>query len=253
MPKRIFSMSLTIQSILFATCSFTIILVSTVSFAGKLNPETGETCVGLDCTDLGDVDIPDTPDTGLIRVSTVETYDCSDLETNKIHFAVDWLKTNLSGLDERMGSNGLMAWPGNSRNKFADKLEKELKFYCISGKDKCDDLLGIVYPVLAQKRINLCTNSIRDDADGRDILRKASYVHVIAHETGHLIRFNEHRNNCIDLYSNPRFSQSVGLAAEYAYRGLTYNAADFSCASTQTDWEDIVDNKLKESPVEVKK
>lgn len=230
---------------------FTLLIAPVAStLAGKIDFDTGNTCWGVDCADQSgsgsesaDNNENDTIDTDTIntdasdtannplRLSNVETTDCGNLETNKIHIAVDWLQGNLNEVDKQMGRNGLMDWPGNSRENFEEKLDKKLKFHCINEKDKCGDLLGIVYPVFAQKRINLCTNSIRASADSSDRSRQSMYVHVVAHEIGHLIRLNKHRSKCTDMLNNPRFSQSVGFAAGHAYRGDTYNANNFSCIS----------------------
>ena len=50
---------------------------------------------------------------------------------------------------------------------------------------------------------------------------------------------------------------SLGLAAESAHRGITYDADNFVamyCGSpSAASWEDIIDNKLKEPPVTVQK
>ncbi len=170
-----------------------------------------------------------------VSAGTIKTYDCSETEAKKIKDAVSWLKNNLGKIDQKMGKNKLMDWPGNSRTKFKNKLDKTLKFYCISHKSKCGAdpkkpgyLLGKVYPVFAQKRVNLCTNNIRTYAKkwGRDKL--SIYIHVIAHEIGHLVRVNGHRNKCADKYTKPRFSQSLGLASEYAHAGDTYNSNDYT-------------------------
>ncbi len=219
------------------------------AYAGKSNPKTGEKCQGLDCVS------PKKSGNSSVRIGTVQTIDCNELEENKIHSAVNWLKQNLSALDQQMGKNKLVEWPGNSRKKFKKKLGKKLKFVCISQKKKCGKLLGIVYPVVAQKRINLCTNSIRDYADGWAIPRGAAYAHVIAHEIAHLVRLNAHRNQCRDKYVKPRFSRTLGLAAEYAFRGMTYQASDFdsACPSSKAASMDIIENKLKSPKLQSKK
>jgi hypothetical protein len=223
--------------------------------AGIENQETGEQCWGGDCSHMNDGPSGgggSTPgDSGL---ANVETNDCSALETEKIEFAVAWLSENLSAIDDQMGRNGLMDWPGNSRENFKDKLSKELKFYCINEKNKCDDggLKGIVHPVVAQKRINLCTQNIREDADARGIDRQSRYIHTIAHEIGHLVRINAHRNDCREEFTDPRFSTALGVAAESAHRGVDYDADEFIAlycpAASMPDWEDIVEEKKNNEP-----
>lgn len=230
------------------------LLISVNASAGKKNTDTGEKCIGLECPDLEDTKIPDRPPSSTVWVANVETYGCIDLERNKIHIAVDWLSHHMNAIDGQMGRNSLLDWPGNSRENFEEKLEKTLKFHCINEKDKCNGLLGIAYPIVAQKRVNICANSIRDQADRLKIPRKALYVHVVAHEIGHLVHLNSHRSACADYYTNPRFSQSLGLAAEFAYRGLTYDASDavdLFCSRPRTSSEDIIENKLKTPPIKV--
>ncbi|MCI0506157.1 MAG: hypothetical protein L0Z73_08605 [Gammaproteobacteria bacterium] len=229
------------------------IIVHPDAYAAKSNPETGEKCQGLECVGI-ETSSNNSGDSKL-RLSNVDVESCNELEENKIHFAVDWLQKNLPAIDAQMGRNGLISWPDNSRENFADKLRKDLKFVCISEKNKCDDLLGIVYPVVAQKRINLCTSSIRDNAAKRGINNKTLYVHVVAHEVGHLVRLNKHRNNCAERYTNPRFSQSLGLAAESAYLGVTYDATPFvnGCSPPKTSGQDIIENKLQPPPMTVNK
>jgi hypothetical protein len=153
-----------------------------------------------------------------------------------------------------MGRNGLMSWPGNSRANFDEKLDRQLKFYCINDKNKCEDgsLKGIVHPVVAQQRINLCSQNIRDDADARGISRQSFYIHVIAHEIAHLVRINAHHSSCSEEFTNPRFSGALGLAAEAAHRGVNYDADEFLAwycpATPQPDWRDIVEDKRNNQP-----
>jgi hypothetical protein len=229
--------------------------------AGIENQATGEQCWGQDCSDMDGVSQPSSGAGAAddARLPNVDVYDCNDGETDKIHESVRWLQDNLSALDAKMGRDGLMDWPGDSRANFEEKLSKPLKFYCINHKNKCtrqrDTMLGKVYPGVAQKRVNLCTQNMRDVADLLAIDRQALYVQVVAHEIAHLVRLNAHRSNCLEAFTNPRFSQAVGLAADSAYRGIDYSAAawqdvwcgvgDFEAASGQ--W--IIDNKLQEPPL----
>lgn len=166
---------------------------------------------------------------------TITYSGCKSSEKTKIKTAINWLKNNMSKLDSRMGKNKLMAWPGSSRTKFKKKLNKNLKFLCINDKKKCkveagdtSMLLGQVVPVFAQKKVHLCTKNMQTAADNWGISVQAKYVGVIAHELAHLIRLNAHRTNCVKKYSQPRFSQSVGFAAEYGYIGDTYNSTDYT-------------------------
>jgi hypothetical protein len=224
--------------------------------AGIENQETGEQCWGGDCSHMNDG-----PSSGSGSGSpassgpaNVETYDCTASETADIELAVEWLSENLSAIDGQMGRNGLMDWPGNSRENFEDKLSKPLKFYCIDDKNKCGDggLKGIVHPVVAQKRINLCARNIRDDADARDIDHQSRYVHTIAHEIGHLVRINAHRSGCSERYTNPRFSMALGLAAEAAHRGVDYDASEFIAlycgTTTPATAEEIIEMKQNQKP-----
>jgi hypothetical protein len=223
--------------------------------AGMENQETGEQCWGGDCSHMneGGPSGSGGGSAGSSGLANVETYDCSALETDKIELAVEWLSENLSAIDGQMGRNGLMDWPGNSRENFKDKLAKELKFYCIDDKNKCGDrgLKGIVHPVVAQKRINLCAQNIRDDADARGIDHQSRYIHTIAHEIGHLVRINAHRSGCSERFTNPRFSMALGLAAEAAHRGIDYDAGEFVawyCATTPPTWEEIIEMKQNQKP-----
>jgi hypothetical protein len=224
--------------------------------AGIENQETGEKCWGGDCSHMNDS--PSSGSGGGSAASSgpanVETYDCTASETTDIESAVEWLSENLSAIDGQMGRNGLMDWPGNSRENFDDKLAKPLKFYCINDKNKCGDggLKGIVHPVVAQKRINLCAQNIRADADARGISRQSRYVNTIAHEIGHLVRWNLHRSSCREEFNDPRFSTAIGMAAEAAHRGVDYDASEFIdlyCgATTPPSAEEIIEMKQNQKP-----
>ena len=224
--------------------------------AGIENLETGERCWGGDCSDMTGGGSPGSGggSTASSGLANVETYDCTASETADIELAVAWLSENLSSIDAQMGRNSLMDWPGNSRENFEDKLSKRLKFYCINDKDKCGDggLKGIVHPVVAQKRINLCAQNIRDDASARGISRQAHYVHTIAHEIGHLVRINAHRSSCREEFNDPRFSTAIGVAAEAAHRGVTYDADEFIASYcpdvSPADWQDIIEMKQHQKP-----
>lgn len=155
----------------------------------------------------------------------LEFKDCSQSDQAEIETAVKWLKANVGKIDQKMGKNDLMDWPGSSRKNWLEKLDKKLKFVCKNAKNKCQRvsksntvLYGQVVPVFKQKTIQLCTNHFSQG--------QADYVSTIAHEVGHLVRLNAHRTNCKKACEKPRFSQSVGLAAEYAYKGGHYNASD---------------------------
>jgi hypothetical protein len=99
-----------------------------------------------------------------------------------------------------MGKNGLMDWPGGSRSKFAKKLRSRLKIRCIDSKSKCDPtgkktLRGRVVPILAQRRIALCTNNIASTSSKTGESEIALYIGVLAHEVAHLVRVNSHRKS----------------------------------------------------------
>lgn len=151
--------------------------------------------------------------------------DCSASDKANIKSAISWLKSNVSKIDAKMGKNGLMDWPGKSRKKWLAKLDKDLRFVCKNSKKKCTRvsksntvLYGQVVPVFQQKTVQLCTNHFTQGM--------SDYVGTIAHEIGHLVRLNAHRTNCKKACEKPRFSQSIGLAAEYAYGGGNYSAAN---------------------------
>jgi hypothetical protein len=195
---------------------------ATAARAGMTNTETGEQCWGTGCIDAGNQTLPggsgsDKPgSSGLYLLSNIDVENCSDAASQRISSAVAWLQDNLPAIDATMSqSNVLMDWPGNSRKNFEDKLHKDLKFECINQKNKCERLWGRTVPILHQQRVALCTDSI-DEAAGTDPLdRDALYIHVISHEIGHFVRLNGHASNC-------SFSDAVGFAAEYAFRGIPY-------------------------------
>jgi predicted Zn-dependent protease len=63
--------------------------------------------------------------------------------------------------------------------------------------------------------VALCTDNIDGAAGPISSNRDALYIHVISHEIGHLVRLNGHASNC-------SFSDALGFAAEYAFRGIPY-------------------------------
>ena len=154
----------------------------------------------------------------------LEVKDCSSSAAKKIDAAVTWLRDNITKVDQKMGKNNLMDWPGKSRKKFLRKLDKKLKFVCRDERNVCTKKkwVGHVVPILHQKRVALCTNLLSSQAD---------YVRVIAHEISHLVRLNKHRRKCEDKYKKPRFSQSLGMAASHAYKGTNYNSASYIAAN----------------------
>ena len=153
--------------------------------------------------------------------------DCSATDKKNIKSAISWIKGNMGQIDRKMGKNGLMDWPGKSRKRFVAKLDKKLIFKCKNEKKKCkprDDgtvLMGKVVPVFKQRTIQLCTNNF--------FAGKANYAGTIAHEVAHLIRLNAHRLKKCRKYTNPRFSQSVGMATFHAYEKKTYKAKNYGC------------------------
>jgi hypothetical protein len=229
-----------------------LLLAGGAARAGIENQDTGEQCWGSGCWDGGGGG--GSAGGSSTWLSNVEVHDCNDLETEKIEVGVRWLQDNLALIDAQMGRNGLIDWPGNSRANFEEKLAKQLKFYCINDKKKCEDgsLRGIVHPVVAQKRINLCTQNMRDDADARGISRQSYYIHLIAHEVGHLVRINTHRSGCSERFTDPRFSGALGLAAEVAHRGVDYDASYFLAwycpTTTRPGGLDIVESKQHQEP-----
>ena len=130
--------------------------------AGMTDQGTGERCLGTGCMEDGDeLPIQTDPNTGPPPVylpPNVTTEGCSSADSRRIGNAVTWLKNNIPAISAKMAeSSYLMSWPGNTREKFEEKLDKDLEFHCISQKNKCDDLLGVTYPVFAQQRVNLCS------------------------------------------------------------------------------------------------
>lgn len=156
--------------------------------------------------------------------------DCSVTARRNATLAVAWLQNSLHRIDAQMGENNLMDWPGNSRRKFRDKLRKRLRIRCISSRRRCRPrnggvLQGRVVPILHQRRIALCVNNFDKSSRGDEL---ADFIMVVAHEVGHLVRFNSHRRKCSDRYYRPRFSQSVGLAARHAALGTPYSASSYA-------------------------
>ena len=188
---------------------------------------TGERCLGTGCMEDGDdLPIQTDPSTGPPPVylpPNVTTEGCSSADSRRIGDAVTWLKNNIPAISAKMAeSSYLMSWPGNTREKFEEKLDKDLEFHCISQKNKCDDLLGVTYPVFAQQRVNLCSAEIDASGGGDAAKTDGLYIQVVAHEIGHLIRINTHQGGCITRFTDGSFSDALGFAAEYAFRGEPY-------------------------------
>lgn len=206
------------------------LLSSSSALAGMTDLETGDKCVGTECfgTEPGEIGTDRAPPADN-SLSEVTTEDCSSADAQRIGFAVKWLQDNLPLIDAKMAESVILqSWPGNSRENFADKLDKRLKFVCISQKNKCSGLFGITYPVFAQKRVNLCTSTINDAADHDPYTMDALYIHTVSHEIGHLIRLNAHGNDCVKRFTEPTFSDALGFAAEYAFRGIPYDPAVYT-------------------------
>lgn len=233
----------------------------------ELDPDTGATSIpcGADgmCNTAACCNDPDCPASvnkpcpngGVYLPSNITVEDCSNSDAQRIGFAVDWLKDNMALIDAKMRqSPHLMFWPDNSRENFREKLDKDLKFVCINEKNKCDpdpsgSLYGRTYPVAAQKRINLCTVNI-NAATGDPTLRDAFYISTISHEIGHLVRLNGHTKDCVKNYTDPSFSGALGLAAEYAFRGISYDPGYYTkhCPGQSLppfDWRDKLGNMEK--------
>ena len=214
----------------FATVALAFpLLSSSPSHAGMTDQVTGEKCQGIDCADgtppVADKNpVPVTPSYTL--PSNITTEGCSSTDSKRIGQAVEWLQDNLTLVGAKMlqSSPYLMYWPGNSRENFSEKLDKHLKFVCINEKNKCDDLWGIVYPVAAQQRINMCTTNLNQAGNGNEFTTASKYVHNVAHEIGHLIRINVHSGSCVKRYTEGTFSDALGFAAEYAFLGTPYPA-----------------------------
>jgi len=227
------------------------------ALAGLKDTQTGGGCVGLECVDAdkrpaGTSDLPPrNPPSSNSSADplpwNVTTDDCSVADDARIRFAVQWLQGNVPAITAKMlESPDLMFWPGNSRENFEEKLFKDLKVVCISQKNKCEDKRGISYPIFAQERINLCSAQINQATIGIASEKDALFIGVIAHEIGHLVRLNGH-SNCWDRYTNGSFSDAVGFAAEYAFRGVRYDPAIYtdSCSPEPFDWQRKVENMEK--------
>ena len=211
--------------------------IGSTAFAGKQDLDTGAGCVGTGCIDWDGTSSNTQTSNGTSAGSStlpggVSAEDCSATNTRRIGDAVRWLRGNLAAVTAELNrAEHLMSWPGNSRENFEEKLDGELNFYCIDHKNKCDDgnLRGIVYPVVAAKRINLCAaNMVSHATSDATSTIDSRFVGTIAHEIGHLVRANAHRDACSDRYYRPRFSQAVGLAAEHAFLGVAYESTSYA-------------------------
>lgn len=256
---------MTSAAALASTALGVLLLGTAPASAGLVDQSTGEACWGAGCLD-GSGDAPDTGGTnpggsngspaGSLPPN-VTTEDCSSVNSQRIGDAVAWLKSNIPAITAKMAQSPyLMSWPGNSRENFAQKLDKPLEFHCISGKSKCDELLGITYPVFAQQRVNLCTAEINASAGGNLVKTNALYAHVVAHEIGHLIRLNTHKGGCVTRYTDGSFSDALGFAAEYAYRNIPYDPAAYDGGCPGLTPEPFsLDDKLNnmERPIQVLK
>lgn len=248
----------TIGTTTMATVSVACFLLSvSPARAGLTNQETGETCWGAGCLPGGENpsgSAGNAPSASALP-SNVTTEDCTGADTQRIGDAIIWLKNNLPLIDAKMAqSSHLMSWPGNSRENFQEKLDKPLKFVCINQKNKCDDLYGIVYPVFAQKRVNLCTTNINDDANGSAHASSALYIQTISHEIGHLIRLNAHGSDCWKRYEEPGFSHAVGFAAEYAFRNIPYDPAVYTAGCSSAPQPVVITDKFgNEIPIQAEK
>lgn len=214
----------------FATVALAFSLVSSSSsHAGMTDQATGEGCQGIDCADgtppvVDKNPVPVTPSYTL--PSNVTTEGCSSTNSKRIGQAVEWLQVNLTAIDKTMADlPNLMGWPGNSKENFREKLYKDLKFVCINQKNKCADLWGIVYPIVAQGQINMCTANLNRAGGGNARITDLLYVHNVAHEIGHLVRLNSHSRTCVARYTEGTFSDALGYAAEYAFLGIPYDAS----------------------------
>ena len=221
--------------------------------AGMTDPETGQTCWGAGCLDLDDVPAA-TGGTGATPIhlpANVSTENCPGADAARIGFTVAWLQDNLELIDAKMRQSEYLAfWPGNSREHFAAKLEKNIEFVCINQKNKCDDLLGVTTPVFAQKRVSLCTTNINESGGSDPVATDALYIHVIAHEIGHLVRINTHPGGCVRRFTDGSFSDVLGFAAEYAFRNEPYDPKAYAAKCAGLDlqafnWTDKLDQMDK--------
>jgi len=248
------------RAAVFATVALAFSLVSSSSsHASMTDQATGERCVGIDCADkappVADKNpVPVTP--SYVLPSNVTTEGCSSTDSKRIGQAVEWLQDNLTSIGAKMleSSPYLMYWPGNSRENFREKLDKDLKFVCINEKDKCNRLWGITYPIVAQQRINLCTTNLNQAGGGDAVKTDSLYVHVVAHEIGHLVRLNAHSSSCVKRYTEGTFSDALGFAAEYAFLGIPYDPwklVEQACGHEPFDWTRKQENM--EPPLQAEK
>ncbi|HMR31497.1 MAG TPA: hypothetical protein PKA13_10025 [Geminicoccaceae bacterium] len=260
MDKNVYALT-TKAVLVFSTTLATVLLGTAPGRAGMTDQATGDHCVGTGCMEGGD-DLPIQTNTNtgpppVYLPSNVTTEDCSSADSRRIGAAVTWLENNIPAITAKMAeSSYLMSWPGNTREKFEEKLDKKLEFHCINQKDKCDHLLGKVVPVFAQQRINLCSTNINASGDGDAVKTGSLYAHVIAHEIGHLIRINSHTGGCVSRFTDGSFSDALGFAAEYAFRGETYDPKAYAGGCPGLDpqpfsWEDKLNNM--EKPIQAQK
>jgi len=255
--------------VIFSVVALVALFNSGRVFAGKSNLDTGEQCWGAGCIET-DKDLPTNSGSssgsnsaGGFLPGNITTPDCSDSDRDKIAAAVTWLEHNVALIDAKMEeSDHLMFWPRNSRENFREKFDQTLKIVCINQKNKCDPdplgrRLGISYPGVAQSRINLCTDNIRAVATDDGVPNEAIFARTIAHEVGHLIRINAHRSDCVRTFEEPRFSRSLGFAAQYAYLGVPYDPKEYTSrcpeptAVAPFDWTRKSENM--EVPLEAQK
>ncbi len=167
---------------------------------------------------------------GLISgCSSTDFVDCSADQQIRIEAARDFIRDNQAAIDANMGVGPLMDWPANSRDRFIDRINRDLIYRCKACSKEFK--FGSTSPRLNPERVTLCMDNI--DTVGGIVSNSMSLTPdglvaaTIAHEVGHLIRINQDRKNCEAQYDNPRFSQAVGLATLHAHIGTPYDATPY--------------------------